>query len=54
MDYYQNYVSDLRAVSRVDISKYVTDYILDKYHVTGVLISPENREEIGLIEEDLK
>jgi len=54
MDYYRNYVSDLRTVSREDISKYVTDYILDRYHVTGVLIAPESREEIGLIEEDLK
>ena len=54
MDYYLNYVSELRAVSREDISKYVNDYIVDKNHVTGVLISPENREEIALTVEDLK
>jgi len=54
MDYYMNYVSDLRSVTREDISKYITDYIIDKYHVTGVLISPENREEISLNEEDLR
>lgn len=40
IDYYTNYVENLNKVSRDDIKRYVQKYIIDKPHVTGLLLSP--------------
>lgn len=40
IDYYTNYVENLNKVSRKDIQHYVKKYILNKPHVTGILLSP--------------
>lgn len=41
LDYYVNYIDNLNKVTRADIQKYVSDYIIGKPSVTGVLLSPE-------------
>ena len=53
LDYYANYIENLRKVTRADISRYVERYIRNKPRVVAVLISPEDRQRIGLNEADL-
>lgn len=53
LDYYTNYVPNLKKVTREDIAKYVSDYIIDKPYVMGVLLSPEQKEQLGLSDEKL-
>jgi zinc protease len=48
LDYYANYIENLRKVTRADISRYVERYIRNKPRVVAVLISPEDRQRIGL------
>ena len=52
-DYYVNYVDNLKATTRQDIADYVTEYIIGKPFVLGVLVSPEVKEQMGLTDEDL-
>jgi zinc protease len=53
LDYYANYVENLRKVTREDIKRYVNKYIKNKYRVVGVLISETDQKRIGLTEPDL-
>jgi len=53
IDYYLNYVDNLKKVTRADIKKYVDTYIKDKPYVIGVLLSPENQTKLNLKPEDL-
>jgi zinc protease len=46
LDYYLNYVDNLRKVTREDINAYVTKYIQNAPHVKGILISPEDRKTV--------
>ncbi len=48
LDYYLNYIANLRAVSRKDVTDYVKRYIQGRYNVTGVLASQEDAEALGL------
>ena len=48
MDYYLNYIDNLNAISRVDIARYLNTYVIDQPYVMGVLVSPEQRAELGL------
>jgi zinc protease len=48
LDYYLNYIDNLRAVTRDDITKYIRRYIQGKPHVTGVLSNQEDAEALGL------
>jgi zinc protease len=50
LDYYLNYVDNLRQVSREDINAYVRRYIQNAPYIMGVLISPEDRKRLGLDE----
>ncbi len=50
LDYYLDYVENLNAVSREDIAKFVTDYIIGKPYVIGLLISEAAGKELGLDE----
>ena len=50
LDYYRNYLDNLRKVSRADIQNYVRRYIAGKPSVTGVLISDANRGKVKLLE----
>jgi zinc protease len=46
LDYYLNYVDNLRKVTRKDINEYVQKYIQNAPYVKGVLISPEERKKV--------
>lgn len=46
LDYYLNYVDNLRKVTRKDIIDYVTKYIQNASYVKGILISPEDRKKV--------
>jgi zinc protease len=53
IDYYLNYVDNLKKVTREDIKKYVDTYIKDKPYVIGVMLSSENQANLNLKPEDL-
>lgn len=53
LDYYANYVENLRKVTRADIKRYVDKYIRNKPRVVAVLLSEEDQRRIGLTEQDL-
>ncbi|MCB0516572.1 MAG: pitrilysin family protein [Chitinophagales bacterium] len=46
IDYYTNYVANMKKVTRKDIQKYVRDYIKNKPHISGMLINPAQRSEL--------
>jgi len=48
MDYYLNYVDNLKNVTREDITEYVNKYIQDKPYVMGILLSPADRNKLSL------
>ena len=48
LDYYLNYVDNLKKVSRKDIHEYLSKYVIDKPYIMGVLTSPEQKEKIDL------
>jgi zinc protease len=50
LDYYLDYVDNLNAVTREDISAYVTNYIIGKPFVVGLLISEAAGKQHGLDE----
>ncbi|MEZ4461327.1 MAG: pitrilysin family protein [bacterium] len=54
LDYYLNYVDNLKAVTRADIVNYLNTYVLNKPYVLGILLSPQTRTEIGMSPEKLK
>ncbi len=54
LDYYLNYIENLRSVTRADIVRYVNTYLLNKPYILGVLVSPATRTELGLTPESLK
>jgi predicted Zn-dependent peptidase len=49
LDYYRNYLDNLRKVSRADIQNYVRRYITGKPSVTGVLTSQDDVKKIALL-----
>lgn len=54
LDYYMGYVDNMASQTPDQLRRYVRKYILDKPRVTGVLISPEAKRQIGLTAEDLR
>lgn len=46
LEYYMNYVDNLRKVTRKDINEYVQKYIQNAPYVKGILISPEDRKKV--------
>lgn len=54
LDYYLDYVDNLKAVTRDDIVRYVRQYIFDKPYVAGALLSPEAAEATGMSVEKMK
>ncbi len=46
LDYYFNYLNNLRKVSRSDIQDYVKKYIIGKPFVAGLLVSPPMQEQM--------
>jgi zinc protease len=49
LDYYLNYIDNLKKVTREDIKNYLEKYVVDKPHVLGVLVSPDQAEKVDLI-----
>jgi zinc protease len=48
LDYYLDYVKDLGSVTGSDFATLARTYMVGRPHVSGVLISPEARQQIGL------
>jgi zinc protease len=46
LDYYLNYVDNLRKVTRSDINTYVQKYMQGAPYVKGVLVSPNDRDKV--------
>ncbi len=53
IDYYRGYYKNLRAISRADIKRYVSNYILGKPHVGVALVSTADQQKAKLTEQDL-
>jgi zinc protease len=53
LEYYLGYVDHMATRTAADLQAYAQKYIVGKPHVTGVLISPADRQSIGLTEADL-
>jgi zinc protease len=53
LDYYINYIDNLKRVNVDDIIECASEYIVDKPFVIGVLLSSEDRASLGLKESDL-
>ena len=53
IEYYRGYYKNLRAISRSDIKRYVSTYILDKPHVGVALVSTADQQKAKLTEQDL-
>ena len=49
LDYYLNYIDNLKKVTREDIKNYLEKYVVDKPHVLGVLVSPDQAEKVDKI-----
>ncbi len=47
LDYYYDYVENIKKVTREDIEHFVTKYVQDRPYVMGVLLSPEDRQKVG-------
>ena len=48
LDYYMNYIDNLKKVTRDDINDYLNKYVIGKKHVEGVLVSPQVKAKLGL------
>ena len=53
VDYYRGYHKNLRAVTRADIARYITNYIQSKPHIGMALISDEQQTSAKLTVDDL-
>lgn len=49
LDYYLNYIDNLKKVTRENIKNYLETYVVNKPYVLGVLASPDEAEKIELI-----
>lgn len=53
LEYYMGYVDNMAAQTTADLARYANQYIVGKNNITGVLISPSDRETIKLTAEEL-
>jgi zinc protease len=54
LDYYLNYIENLKSITRDDITKYINTYIKNKPYVKGILLSPSDRAKLGITAESRK
>ncbi len=47
LDYYLNYVDNLKKVARTDVNDYISKYIQNQPYVMGVLVSPADRQTLS-------
>ncbi len=50
LDYYRDYLDNLRAVSRQDILNYLDRYIVSQPHVTAAMVDRQTRQELRVLE----
>ena len=53
LEYYLGYVDGMQEVTETDIAEFARTYMIGKPHVSGVLIDPAARAEVGLTADDL-
>jgi zinc protease len=53
LEYYLKYVDEMARRSPAQLQEYARKYIIDRPHVTGVLISPAARAQLQLTEDEL-
>ena len=53
LEYYMKYVDEMAHRSPAQLQEYARKYIIDRPHVTGVLLSPAARRELNLTEDEL-
>lgn len=53
LDYYSNYIADLKKINREDIKKYINKYIKGKNYIVGALVSEDMVKSLDLKEADL-
>jgi zinc protease len=53
LEYYMGYVDNMAKQTTADLRAYATKYIVGKPHITGVLIDPASRKQLGLTTQEL-
>jgi len=53
IEYFRSYRAKLRAVTRADINRYITNYVQGKNHVAIALVTADGKKLAGLTESDL-
>jgi zinc protease len=53
LEYYMGYIDNMARRTPADLRAYAHTYIVGKPHVTGVLLSPEDRKTLNLTKEEL-
>jgi zinc protease len=53
LEYYMGYVDNMAQQSIADLRAYATKYIVNKPRITGVLIDPASRQQLGLTTQEL-
>lgn len=53
LEYFRGYQDNLHATKREDISRYLTNYVLNKPHIAIALMSDETQKQLNLTEKDL-
>jgi zinc protease len=48
LDYYRNYLTDLQNVSMTDIREFIETYLIDKPHITSLLLAPQTAAKLKL------
>ena len=48
LDYYVNYIDNLKAVTREDMNNYVKKYVHGQPNVTGILVSPMMQQQMQI------
>ncbi len=48
LEYFQDYMENIKKVDREDINVFIKKYIQDKPYVLGILVSPEDRKKLEL------
>ena len=53
LEYYMGYVDNMAGQTIADLRAYATKYIIGKPRITGVLIDPSSRQQLGLTTAEL-
>lgn len=48
LEYYETYIPKMQEVSLADIQRFVIKWLVDKPHITGILLSPEGAKAAGI------